>query len=87
MLTFLFFFFFCLFRATPITYGGSQARGQIGDVAAGLHHNHSSAGSELRLRPTPQLMAMLDPQRQRQYLASSALWVKEKEEACIQIWT
>ena len=37
---------FCLFRATPVAYGGSQARGQIGATAAGLHHN---AGSELCL--------------------------------------
>ena len=28
-----------LFMATPITYGSSQAWGEIGTVAAGLHHN------------------------------------------------
>ena len=42
------FLFFCLFafpRATPMAYGGSQARGQIGAVATGLHHSHSNAGS------------------------------------------
>ena len=36
MATFFFFFFFCLFafsRATPVAYGGSQARGLIGAVA------------------------------------------------------
>ena len=33
-----FFYFFCLFRATPAAYGGSQARGWIGAVATGLHH-------------------------------------------------
>ena len=33
--------FFCLFRATPWQYEGSQPRGQIGAVAAGLHHSHS----------------------------------------------
>ena len=27
---------FCLFRAIPEAYGGSQARGQIGAVASGL---------------------------------------------------
>ena len=27
------FFFFLLFRATPETYGGSQARGPIGAIA------------------------------------------------------
>ena len=39
LLSFLFFFFFCLFRAAPAAYGGSQARGQIGAVAASLHHS------------------------------------------------
>ena len=31
-----FFFAFCLFRAAPTTYGGSQARGLIGATAASL---------------------------------------------------
>ena len=35
----LFFFFFLLFWATPIAYGGSQARGQIRATAAGLCHS------------------------------------------------
>ena len=52
-------FLFCLFRAAPETYRGSQARGQIGAVAMGLCH--SNGGSELHLRPTPQLMATPDP--------------------------
>ena len=43
------FFFFCLFRAAPIVYGDSQARGHIGAVAAGLGHSHSNASSELDL--------------------------------------
>ena len=30
-----------------MAYGGSQARGLIGAVAAGLHHSHSNVGSEL----------------------------------------
>ena len=49
--TSLFFFFrsFCLSRATPAAYGGSQARGLIRAVAAGLHHSHSNTGSEPRL--------------------------------------
>ena len=45
---FFFFFFFCLFaisRATPVAYGGSQARRRIGAIAAGPHHSHSNAGS------------------------------------------
>ena len=44
-----FFVFVFVFRVVPAAYGGSQARGQIGAVAAGLHHNHSNKGSELRL--------------------------------------
>ena len=55
------FFFFCLFRATPTANGGSQAKGQIGAVAASLPHSHSNAGSKLNLRPTPQLKATSDP--------------------------
>ena len=36
---FLLFVRFCLFRAIPAAYGGSQARGRIGAVASGLHHS------------------------------------------------
>ena len=62
LLFFLFFFLGgVLFRAEPMTYGSSQARGQIGTVATSLHHSHSNARSEPHLRPTPQLMATLDP--------------------------
>ena len=35
--------------AAPVAYGGSQARGQVGAAATGLHHGHSNAGSEPRL--------------------------------------
>ena len=59
---YLFIFVFCLFRAVLAAYGGFQARGQIGAVAAGLHHSHSNERSESPLWPTPQLTAMLDPQ-------------------------
>ena len=45
---FFFFFSFC-FRATPVAYGGSPARGQIGAVANSLHHSHSNTRSKLRL--------------------------------------
>ena len=44
------FFFFCLFiflsffRAAPVAYGGSQARGPIGAVVASLHRSHSNTG-------------------------------------------
>ena len=34
---------FCLFRAVPAAYGGSQARVLIGDVAAGLPQSHRNA--------------------------------------------
>ena len=50
-----------LFRATPVAYGGSQPRGLIGAVAAGLSHSHSNAWSEPHLQPAPQLTATLDP--------------------------
>ena len=53
--------FFCLFRATLISYGGSHARGQIGATAASPHHSHSNARSEPCLQSTPQLMATPDP--------------------------
>ena len=47
---FLFFSFnFCLFRATPVAYGGSQARSRIRATAAGLYHSRSNLGSELHL--------------------------------------
>ena len=55
-----FFFLFAFSRATPAAYGGSQARGGIGAVAAGLRQSHSNSGSEPRLQPTPQLMAVPD---------------------------
>ena len=45
-----------------MAHGGSQARDLIGFAAASLSQSHSTTGSELRLQPTPQLMAMLDPQ-------------------------
>ena len=54
-------FWFLSSRAAPGAYGGSQARGQILAIAAGLHHSHSNAESEPRLQPTPQLVATVDP--------------------------
>ena len=62
LLLLLFFFFLPFsFRAEPEAYGGSQARGQIGATTVCLRHSHSNSGSELHLRPTPQLTALLDP--------------------------
>ena len=50
---FILFWSYCLFRATSAAYGGSQARGPIGAVAAELHHSHSNVGSKPYLQPTP----------------------------------
>ena len=48
-------------RAALTAYGGSQARGQIGAVAAGLRQSPSNAGSEPYLQSAPQLTATPDP--------------------------
>jgi len=45
----------------PAACVSSQARGQIGDTAAGQHQSHSNTRSELSLQTTPQLMATPDP--------------------------
>ena len=52
---------FVFSRAALAAYGGSQARGLIGAVAAGPRQSHSNWGSEPHLRPTTQLRATLDP--------------------------
>ena len=39
---YFFFFFFVFFRALRAACGGSQARGQIRAVAAGLYYSHSN---------------------------------------------
>ena len=60
------FFLFCLFfRATSTAYGGSQARGLIRVVAAGLCQSHINTGSEPHLWPTPQLTATVSEARDR----------------------
>ena len=56
-----FFVFVCLSRAAPVAHGGSQARGLIGAVAAGLRQSHNNAILEPHLRSTPHLMATPDP--------------------------
>ena len=43
-----------------MTYGGSQARRQIGAIAANLHHSHSNAISKPHLQPTSQLSKARD---------------------------
>ena len=65
-LLFLLINLFLLFKAAPAADGCSQARGPIGATTAGLHHSHSNARCEPHLRPTPQLMATLDPQPTKQ---------------------
>ena len=53
---------FCLLRAAPAVHEGSQVRGVIGSVAAGLQgQSHSNTRSEPHLQPMPQLMATPDP--------------------------
>ena len=61
VISFVFIYFFCLFRAACVAYGSSQARGLTGAAAAGLHHSHSNTESKPSLWPTPQLVAMWDP--------------------------
>ena len=57
LLYFAILFFF--FRAAPVAYGSSQARGLI--RAAADSHGHCNTGSKPRLQPTPELSATLDP--------------------------
>ena len=61
LLLFIYLFWsFCLFRASPATYGGFQARGPTEAVVSGLRQSHSKEGSEPRLQTTPQLTATPD---------------------------
>ena len=56
-----FVFVFGLFRAAPMAYESSQARGQFSPIAADLCYSHSNTISDPHQRPMPQLMAMLNP--------------------------
>ena len=58
---FLSFFFLLFFRAAPVAYGGSQARGPIRATAASLCYSHSNTRSKPHLQPTPQITATPDP--------------------------
>ena len=60
----LFFLFFFVFRAAPEASGSSQARGRIRAAAASLPHSHCNTRSKPCLQPTPQLMAILNPQNE-----------------------
>ena len=44
-----------------MAHGGSQARGRIGALAAGLRQSHSNTGYQLHQQPSPQLTATPDP--------------------------
>ena len=59
---FIFYYLFYFpFRATPMAYGGSQARDLIRAVAASLHQSHSNSGSQPHLWPTPQQCRIFNP--------------------------
>ena len=59
---FIYLFIYLLFRAAPVAYGGSQARGPVGAVATGLRHSPTvKPDLSLGLQPSPQLTATLDP--------------------------
>ena len=58
---FMYLFSFFIFRASPMTYRGSQARGWIRTIAASLCHSHSNTRSKPHLQPTSQLTTTQDP--------------------------
>ena len=65
-----FVFVFCLFRAAPVAYGGSQARGQMGAFAASLYHSHSNDSS-----CQCQILNPLSEVRDRTFILMDASWV------------
>ena len=64
LLLFYFFNFFLLFRAAPMAHRVSSLGGLIRATASSpcCSHSNAGAGLELHLWPTPQLMAVPDPQ-------------------------
>ena len=71
-----FLFFLASFRAAPVAYRGSQARGQIRAVVTGLRHSRSNAGSEPFLWPTPHLMATRSlTHRARPEIKPTSSWI------------
>ena len=56
----IYLFIYCLFRATPAAYGGSQTRSRTGAGAAGLRHSHSNTRSPSDIWDLLQLWATLD---------------------------
>ena len=77
------FYFFALFRAAPVAYGGSQTRGQIGAKVTGLHHSHSKAGSLTHwmspgIKPaSPWTLIKFISAVPQQELATLGLWILE----------
>ena len=74
------FIYFHLFRATPMIFGGSQARGRIGAVAASLHHSHNNVGPEPHLQYTPQpwqcwILKPRSKARDRTHILMDTSWV------------
>jgi len=63
---FFFNFFICLFRATLMAHGISQARGRIGATVARLHHSHSNMGPSHigNLHHSSQQHQILNPRRE-----------------------
>ena len=53
---------FFLFTAAPASYESPQTRGHIRAATSVLCHSHSKTGSQPHLGPTPQLVAMQDPE-------------------------
>ena len=61
----LFLLLFCLFKATPEAYGGSQARGPSGAEVTGHSHSHSHSKWDLScvcdLRHSSQQHQVINP--------------------------
>ena len=53
--------FFAISWPAPLAYGGSQARGGIRAVAAGLRQSHSNVGSEPRLHHSSRQWWIFNP--------------------------
>ena len=71
--------FFRLFRAAPVAYGDSQARGPIRAVTAGLQQSHSNWGSEPHLNlyhssGQRQILHPLSEARDQTWVLMDASW-------------
>ena len=60
------FFSFCFLGPYPRHMEVPGLRVELEIQLPAYHHNHSNAGSEPRLQPTPQFMATLNPQPNEQ---------------------